>query len=106
MRANSLRTSVRSYRDELSGVEAWHREEPDYVLLDVRMPGLDGPAAGARIRALVRRQRDEVSLVCDVPDCEIDADESLLQRVLENLVENAIRHAPEGSQGRLCGTVE
>lgn len=35
----------------------------------------------------------------DVP--AVDADAELLQRVLENLVENAIRHAPEGTEVRV-----
>src|SRR5262245_26507058 len=34
------------------GVAAFAREKPDCVLLDVRMPVLDGPAACAQIRAL------------------------------------------------------
>jgi two-component system sensor histidine kinase/response regulator len=33
-------------------VSAFEREAPDCVLLDVRMPGLDGPSACAQIRAL------------------------------------------------------
>lgn len=36
----------------LTGVEAFARERPDCVLLDVRMPDLDGPATCERIRAL------------------------------------------------------
>jgi len=35
-----------------AGVAAFERERPDCVLLDVRMPGTDGPAACERIRAL------------------------------------------------------
>jgi len=34
------------------GIAAFERERPDCVLLDVRMPGVDGPAACERIRAL------------------------------------------------------
>jgi len=34
------------------GISAFEREQPDCVLLDVRMPGTDGFAACARIRAL------------------------------------------------------
>jgi two-component system, sensor histidine kinase and response regulator len=45
------------YRVELTsggaeGIEAFERERPDCVLLDVRMPGLDGFAVCERIRAL------------------------------------------------------
>ncbi len=35
-----------------AGIEAFARETPDCVLLDVRMPGLDGPATCERMRAL------------------------------------------------------
>ncbi len=35
-----------------AGIEAFAREHPDCVLLDVRMPGLDGPATCERMRAL------------------------------------------------------
>ncbi len=38
--------------DGEEGVAAFTRERPDCVLLDVRMPGLDGPGACERIRAL------------------------------------------------------
>lgn len=38
--------------DGNEGVLACEREKPDCVLLDVRMPLLDGPEACARIRAL------------------------------------------------------
>ena len=34
------------------GIEVFARERPDCVLLDVRMPGLDGPATCERIRAM------------------------------------------------------
>jgi two-component system, sensor histidine kinase and response regulator len=49
----------------------------------------------------VRAGTSEVTLVTDVQAATVHADADLLQRVLANLVENAIRHAPEGSQVRL-----
>lgn len=46
----------------------------------------------------LRAQAAGVTLVLDVEDLTIQADDSLLRRVLENLIENAIRHAPEESE--------
>ncbi|MGE0402391.1 MAG: response regulator [Kofleriaceae bacterium] len=46
-----------------------------------------------------------VELVADVAAVrELVADPSLLQRILTNLVENAIRHAPEGTSVRVSAT--
>ena len=44
-----------------------------------------------------RARTAEVELVTTVPPRLIHGDPDLLRRVLENLVDNAIRHAPEGS---------
>lgn len=38
--------------DGEAGIAAFERERPDCILLDVRMPGIDGPTACERIRAL------------------------------------------------------
>ncbi|MDQ3365689.1 MAG: hybrid sensor histidine kinase/response regulator [Myxococcota bacterium] len=55
----------------------------------------------------VRAHASEVALVLTAPACSVDADPDLLRRVLENLVDNAIRHAPEGSTVQLTAeTVE
>jgi CheY-like chemotaxis protein len=37
--------------DGAAAVEAWAREPWDLILMDVEMPGLDGPSATAEIRA-------------------------------------------------------
>jgi signal transduction histidine kinase len=50
----------------------------------------------------VRAGSSQVALVADVHASTVRADPDLLQRVLANLVENAIRHAPEGSQVRIA----
>src|SRR5262249_20303167 len=53
---------------------------------------------GAAIDELrARAQAATVELVARVHDEHVVADRDLLHRVLVNLIENAIRHAPEGS---------
>jgi signal transduction histidine kinase len=52
----------------------------------------------------VRAGASEVTLVTDVQAPTVHADPDLIQRVLANLIENAIRHAPEGSQVRIAIT--
>ncbi len=44
-------------RNGREAVEAWHRERFDLVLMDVRMPELDGLQACAEIRAVEKRRR-------------------------------------------------
>jgi two-component system, sensor histidine kinase and response regulator len=53
------------------GVLACERERPDCVLLDVRMPVLDGPSACARIRALP--EGGDVPIVFLTAQREVDA---------------------------------
>jgi len=55
--------------------------------------------------ALELRARDGgVTLAHDLRVATVRADPDLLRRVLENLVENALRHAPEGSSVRIVGS--
>jgi signal transduction histidine kinase len=49
----------------------------------------------------VRAQSAGVRLVRQIDVPALSADEDLLRRILENLVENAIRHAPEDSEIRV-----
>jgi two-component system sensor histidine kinase/response regulator len=49
----------------------------------------------------VRAKSSEVTLAVDVQPQECNVDPDLMHRVLANLVENAIRHAPEGTEVRV-----
>lgn len=57
--------------DGSQGVRACAREKPDCVLLDVRMPVLDGPGAAAQIRALP--EGGDVPIVFLTAQREVDA---------------------------------
>jgi signal transduction histidine kinase len=46
----------------------------------------------------VRAQGKQISLQSEVSGAELSADADLLRRVVENLVDNALRHAPHGSR--------
>jgi signal transduction histidine kinase len=68
-------------------------------------------AEEVRLELELRAQAAGVTLVVQVEELVVQADDGLLRRVLENLVENAIRHAPEDtaitlSAKRVDGAVE
>jgi two-component system, sensor histidine kinase and response regulator len=52
------------------GVVAFEREQPDCVLLDVRMPGVDGPTACERIRALPGGRETPIVFVTALRDVD------------------------------------
>ena len=58
---------------------------------------IDGAVEELRDRA----QASGLEIVADVEATRIDADRDLLHRVLANLLENAVRHGPEGSTVRV-----
>lgn len=71
------------------------------------VPRHDSVEVPALIGALVeefdaRAARASVRLFHAGPAMAVQADPDLLRRVLENLVDNAIRHAPEDSQVEVC----
>jgi two-component system, sensor histidine kinase and response regulator len=45
----------------------------------------------------IRASTTRVTLKCDLEVASVTADPDLLRRVLENLIDNALRHAPPGS---------
>lgn len=66
-----------------------------------------GALADAVVRenaAYARERRIRLELA--VPDGQVVADGALLQRMLENLLENAIRHAPAGARVAVRATLE
>jgi len=58
-------------------VQVFERETPDCVLLDIRMPGIDGPAACERIRALPNGH--DVPVVFLTAQRDVDAFDRALQ---------------------------
>jgi signal transduction histidine kinase len=60
-------------------------------------------AAQEQIVRLRQRDRREVDLVVDVipPEIVVDADEERLHQVIANLLDNAVRHSPEGGEVRV-----
>ena len=62
---------------------------------------LDELVAGVITELDVRAQSAGVRLTRQIDTPTLSADPDLLRRVLENLTENAIRHAPEGSEVRI-----
>ena len=64
-----------------------------------RRVDVDLPTVGAEVMDALRARAEGsgVTLVADMGAGSARADRDLIRRVLENLVDNAIRHAPEGS---------
>ena len=75
-----------------TGVAVEHR---DHVYLEEIVHDV---ARGVRLLAESRRVRVEVGTVVDAP---IYADADLIGRLLQNLLDNAIKHSPEGSAVRV-----
>jgi signal transduction histidine kinase len=64
---------------------------------------IDLATLGGEVVDALRARADGagVTLVADMAGAGVHADRDLLRRVLENLVDNAIRHSPEGSAVRI-----
>jgi signal transduction histidine kinase len=68
---------------------------------------IDLVALGGEVVATLQTRAEGagVTLVAEMAAPIVRADRDLIRRVLENLIDNAIRHAPEGSAVRLAATV-
>jgi signal transduction histidine kinase len=104
--AESIREEVRSLlRLLLNLLDISKSEEgrltPSLVELDV------AALVAAVIEALAVAARSKsITLESTLEPLTIRADRDLLRRVVENLLENAIRHAPEESAVRVSGTMQ
>jgi signal transduction histidine kinase len=107
---------LRGRRGGLWTTEARERTGPEWHLLDlskadegrlvpVRHPiDLAGLAAEIGGGMSARARTAEVQIVADVAPQTIHGDPELIRRVLENLVDNAIRHAPAETSVRITST--
>jgi signal transduction histidine kinase len=104
----SLRSSVQQIRDEVRSLMRLilnlldiNRSEEGRLVPNVTRLDLDGVFREAReaLEMRARTKQVELRIASDVTELEADAD--LLRRVLENLLDNAIRYAPESSAVRI-----
>ena len=94
-----------------SGGEAlriWREQNPDLLILDVRMPGMDGFAVLREIRRVSRvpvlmlngglPQQYELEFSEEHPGraAQLFGDPALLRRMLDNLIRNSMVHNPQG----------
>lgn len=63
-------------------------------------------AAEIKVAMAARARTADIELVVDVSPRTIHGDPDLIRRVLENLVDNAIHHAPEGTAVRITAVAD
>lgn len=90
-RLNRLIDEILGYARLTEGVQ------PDFETLDL-VDLIEDIAASARLEGAPRELRVEVDAPASV---SVSADENLLHRAIENVVRNALRHAPQSSTIRL-----
>ncbi|MCC6644941.1 MAG: hybrid sensor histidine kinase/response regulator [Polyangiaceae bacterium] len=78
----------------------------DEGLLAPRRAAVELSALAARVAVELDAQAKarEVSIAAALEPLTVDADEALLHRILSNLVDNAIRHAPAGTSVRVSAS--
>lgn len=66
--------------DGLDGLEMIKKEKPDLVLLDIRMPKMDGMTMLNRLRKVENGQKVNVIILTN-----LEADEKILKKVIKDL---------------------
>ena len=96
---------MREAEDGIKGVEAFERERPDLVLLDVLMPGMNGFEACARMRSLPGGDRVPVLMATSLEDMdsihrayEVGATDFITKPVNWSLLGHRVRHVVRASR--------
>ncbi|EBC1278834.1 response regulator [Salmonella enterica] len=82
--------------DGVRAVEQLEKQVWDAVILDLMLPGVDGLEICRRIRQMVATRHLQLHLDVEGPLPLVNADLSMMERVVTNLLDNAIRHTPDG----------
>lgn len=95
--ANAIRVEVSSLMRLILNLLDISRAEEGALAISPTRLDLGALASTVVDTMQVRAQARQVELISKVENTELSADPDLLRRVLENLLDNALRHAPKGS---------